>query len=132
MKIIKKALIVTSALALGFIVTGCNKKSIMIDKNKVYNKDNVDRESFKNFDNVLSVDVKKYSNFGSRFIRYITTNNETVVFDYIAKNFRALLVPYFLFSVIGLIFVYYFPDWYPSTPKELCENIFIIYMDGEK
>ena len=86
MKIIKKALIVTSALALGFIVTGCNKKSIMIDKNKVYNKDNVDRESFKNFDNVLSVDVKKYSNFGSRFIRYITTNNETVVFDYIAKK----------------------------------------------
>lgn len=81
------------------------------------------RDNSNTYFKLFQIGCMAYFFFASGFLFKEKENSK--IFDYIAKNFRALLVPYFLFSVIGLIFVYYFPDWYPSTPKELCENIFI-------
>lgn len=84
MKIVKKSLIVASTLALGLVMTGCNKKNVNI------NKDNIIKTSsfspIKSAYNQRTVRVKSYSKLSERFVQYKTVNDETVVYDVITNK----------------------------------------------
>ena len=84
MKIVKKSLIVASTLALGLVMTGCNKKNVNI------NKDNIIKTSsfspVKSAYNQRTVRVKSYSKLSERFVQYKTVNDETVVYDVITNK----------------------------------------------
>ena len=83
MKIVKKSLIITSALALGLLVAGCGKKSVVINKNNTYTMSNLTRyEKVNDFANKLNIRVKKHSLLNnSRMVWYVTTNDESVIYD---------------------------------------------------
>lgn len=83
MKIVKKSLIITSALALGLLVAGCGKKSVVINKNNTYTKSNLTRyDKVNDFANKLNIRVKKHSLLNnSRMVWYVTTNDESVIYD---------------------------------------------------
>ena len=49
-------------------------------------------------------------------------------FKYIARNIRTLLYPYLVCSVIGILSIYLWPDWYPEvTAINIFESIFIYF-----
>lgn len=79
MKLLKKTLIIASTLALGFTLGGCGKKSAAVNKRYIY-KDKANNE-YKNVTNQLSVRVKSYSRLTNRLYYYVTTNDETIIYD---------------------------------------------------
>ena len=88
MKIVKKTLIITSALALGLLVAGCGKKSKVINKDNTYTKSGLSRyDKYDTFTNKLNVRVKSHTVLSNnRVVWYVTTNDETIIYDFMADK----------------------------------------------
>ncbi|MCR5461875.1 MAG: hypothetical protein K6E87_02290 [bacterium] len=88
MKIVKKSLIITSALALGLLVAGCGKKSVVINDRNAYKMSELSKydkyDTFKS--NVLNVRVKSHQVLSNRIVWYVTTNDETIIYDYMSNK----------------------------------------------
>lgn len=86
MKLVKKSLFLTSIVALGLAVSGCQKKSnllkdvhaMSLETAPTQYKTSTLKASFEN--------VRSYQTLGNRYIRYLTVDGKTTVYDYISQK----------------------------------------------
>ena len=84
MKIVKKALVVSSIVALGFIATGCSKKSVILNDRYIVSKQT--KANFNKLENILEVKIKDYEALSNRYVYYTSSTDETVIYDVILNE----------------------------------------------
>lgn len=82
MKLVKKSLILASTIALGLTITGCKKKSNILKDVKPSILETSPTQYSSQTLKVSFEEVRDYSTIGSRYVRYLTAQGKTAVYDY--------------------------------------------------
>lgn len=81
MKMLKKALLLTSTLALGFTLAGCSKKNVLLEKGNIYDDYNEPYKQVKSLNTITELEVISHKRLNDRYFWAITKNKETIIYD---------------------------------------------------